>query len=199
MMPKIRLGRFAAGPVEWRVGEQVRITVEDVAGTHDRVSTTYKGLAEDARAGDRLLVDDGRVGLWVIGVAGLDVVCQVVEGGRWLHAAGQDRARRRRRQKETQARQIRQSSRSARSVAVRSWAFRRCPPGGAGVCGRACRARAGRMAAPDARRGSSLMLRTARSALSRAVMARPAGRRRLVVLAVASFVVSDGAGAPSCP
>ena len=48
--PKIRLGRFAAGPVEWRTGEEVRITVDDVAGTHDRVSTTYKGLADDARA-----------------------------------------------------------------------------------------------------------------------------------------------------
>src|SRR5947199_7985318 len=46
--PKIRLGRFAAGPVEWRTGEHVRITVDDVAGTHDRVSTTYKGLAKDA-------------------------------------------------------------------------------------------------------------------------------------------------------
>ncbi len=58
---------IAASPVEWRAGEQVRITVEDVAGTHDRVSTTYKGLAEDARPGDRLLVDGGRVGLRVIG------------------------------------------------------------------------------------------------------------------------------------
>ena len=47
--PKIRLGRFATGPVEWRTGEEVRITVEDVAGTHDRVSTTYTGLANDAR------------------------------------------------------------------------------------------------------------------------------------------------------
>ncbi|MDT7574679.1 MAG: hypothetical protein QOH17_1012, partial [Pseudonocardiales bacterium] len=27
--PKIRLGRFAAGPVEWRTGEEVRITVDD--------------------------------------------------------------------------------------------------------------------------------------------------------------------------
>jgi pyruvate kinase len=79
--PKIRLGRFAAGPVEWHPGEQVRITVEDVAGTHDRVSTTYKGLSEDARPGDTLLVDDGRVGLRVVDVAGSDVVCQVVEGG----------------------------------------------------------------------------------------------------------------------
>ncbi|HXV93125.1 MAG TPA: pyruvate kinase, partial [Pseudonocardia sp.] len=79
--PKIRLGRFAAGPVEWRTGEEVRITVEDVSGTHDRVSTTYKGLADDAREGDRLLVDDGKVGLRVVAVEGLDVVCRVTEGG----------------------------------------------------------------------------------------------------------------------
>src|SRR5689334_4636078 len=79
--PKIRLGRFAAGPVEWRTGEEVRITVDDVAGTHDRVSTTYKGLADDARAEDRLLVDDGKVGLRVTAVEGMDVVCRVTEGG----------------------------------------------------------------------------------------------------------------------
>jgi pyruvate kinase len=79
--PKIRLGRFAAGPVEWRTGEEVRITVEQVAGTHDRVSTTYGGLAGDARPDDRLLVDDGKVGLRVTAVEGLDVVCRVTEGG----------------------------------------------------------------------------------------------------------------------
>jgi pyruvate kinase len=79
--PKIRLGTFANGPVEWRTGDVVRITVEDVAGTHDRVSTTYKGLADDARAGDRLLVDDGKVGLTVRAVEGSDVVCEVTEGG----------------------------------------------------------------------------------------------------------------------
>ncbi|MGW0519774.1 pyruvate kinase [Crossiella sp. NPDC003009] len=79
--PKIRLGRFANGPVEWRTGDRVRITVEDIAGTHDRVSTTYKGLAEDAKPGDRMLVDDGKVGLVVVGVEGQDVVCDVTEGG----------------------------------------------------------------------------------------------------------------------
>ena len=79
--PKIRLGRFAAGPVEWRTGEEVRITVDDVPGTHDRVSTTYKDLAADARPGDRLLVDDGKVGLQVVTVEGNDVVCKVTEGG----------------------------------------------------------------------------------------------------------------------
>jgi pyruvate kinase len=79
--PKIRLGRFAAGPVEWREGDLVRITVEDVAGTHDRVSTTYAGLAADAREGDRLLVDDGKVALMVRKVEDDDVLCEVLEGG----------------------------------------------------------------------------------------------------------------------
>jgi pyruvate kinase len=79
--PKIRLGRFAAGPVEWRTGDTVRVTVEDVPGTHDRVSTTYKGLADDAAPGDRLLVDDGKVGLRVVAIDGPDVVCEVTEGG----------------------------------------------------------------------------------------------------------------------
>ena len=79
--PKIRLGAFESGPVEWRTGEVVRITVDDVPGTHDRVSTTYKGLAADAKPGDRVLVDDGKVGLTITAVEGNDVVCEVVEGG----------------------------------------------------------------------------------------------------------------------
>ena len=79
--PKIRLGRFADGPVQWETGEQVAITVDDIVGDHDRVSTTYDGLARDARPGDRLLVDDGKVALVVDEVRGNDVVCTVTEGG----------------------------------------------------------------------------------------------------------------------
>lgn len=84
--PKIRLGKFEDngrpnGAVDWNDGEQVRITVDDVIGNHDRVSTTYSKLAEDAEPGDRLLVDDGKVGLIVDRVDGNDVVCTVTEGG----------------------------------------------------------------------------------------------------------------------
>jgi pyruvate kinase len=79
--PKIRLGRFATGPVQWRPGDVVRITVEDVPGTHDRVSTTYAGLATDAREGDALLVDDGKIALVVRKVEDTEVVCEVVQGG----------------------------------------------------------------------------------------------------------------------
>ena len=79
--PKIRLGRFVGGATMWATAEVVRITVEDIDGTHDRVSTTYKGLAADAKPGDRLLVDDGKVALRCLEVDGTDVVCEVVEGG----------------------------------------------------------------------------------------------------------------------
>jgi pyruvate kinase len=80
--PKIRLGRFAEGPTVWAAGETVRITVDEIEGTHNRVSTTYKELAKDAAVGDRLLVDDGNIGLTVSEVDGNDVVCIVTEGGK---------------------------------------------------------------------------------------------------------------------
>jgi pyruvate kinase len=79
--PKIRLGTFADGPVEWRTGDRVAITTEPVEGTAARVSTTYPRLTDDVVPGDRLLVDDGNVGLVVVEVRGRDVVCDVTEGG----------------------------------------------------------------------------------------------------------------------
>jgi pyruvate kinase len=80
--PKIRLGTFADGPVTWASGSQICVTVEDVEGTAERVSTTYKNLANDVRVGDRLLVDDGNLSLSVVRVEGPDVFCLVVEGGK---------------------------------------------------------------------------------------------------------------------
>jgi pyruvate kinase len=79
--PKIRLGRFAQGPVVWATGEEIVITTAPCAGDHDRVSTTYDGLASDVRPDDRLLVDDGKVELRVRDVDGGDVSCEVLQGG----------------------------------------------------------------------------------------------------------------------
>jgi pyruvate kinase len=79
--PKIRLGRFKDGPVEWRTGETVVITSEEIEGTHDRVSCTYRKLPAEVKVGDRLLIDDGKVAVEVVGVEGTDIRCLVVEGG----------------------------------------------------------------------------------------------------------------------
>lgn len=79
--PKIRLGTFESGSEQWNAGDRVRITSEDVEGSHDRVSCTYKKLPAEVTKGDRLLVDDGKLALEVIGSDDTDVECLVVEGG----------------------------------------------------------------------------------------------------------------------
>lgn len=79
--PKIRLGRFASGPVELAPGDVFTITTEDVPGDKDLVSTTYSGLPGDVNAGDTILVDDGKVALRVTAVEGPRVVTRVEVGG----------------------------------------------------------------------------------------------------------------------
>jgi pyruvate kinase len=76
--PKIRLGKFEAGPYELAVGDTFRITTEDIVGTKEISSTTFKGLPDDVRPGDPLLIDDGKVTLRVTAVDG-PVVTTTVE------------------------------------------------------------------------------------------------------------------------
>jgi len=65
--PKIRVGRFANGSEELNVGDQFTITIEDVPG--------------DVKAGDPLLIDDGRIALRAVEVDSKQVVCKVEIGG----------------------------------------------------------------------------------------------------------------------
>ena len=79
--PKIRLGRFVEGKHELAEGDVFTITTEDVPGTKELVSTTYKGLPGDARVGDRILIDDGRVAVRITENDGTRVVTRVEVGG----------------------------------------------------------------------------------------------------------------------
>ncbi|HUC58180.1 MAG TPA: pyruvate kinase [Streptosporangiaceae bacterium] len=80
--PKIRLGTFADGPVMLLPGAEFTITAEDVPGTAGEASTTFAGLAADVKAGDQILVDDGRIVLEVTRVTGVRVRTKVVVGGK---------------------------------------------------------------------------------------------------------------------
>ncbi len=79
--PKIRLARFANGPHELSRGDVFTITTDEIEGTKDRVGTTYKGLPGDCKAGDRILIDDGKVTVQVTSVTKTDVVTKVIEPG----------------------------------------------------------------------------------------------------------------------
>lgn len=75
--PKIRLGRFADGPHQLAVGDTFTITTEDVEGTKEICSTTFKGLPGDCSPGDLLLIDDGKVAVRVVEVDGPRVRTEV--------------------------------------------------------------------------------------------------------------------------
>ena len=81
--PKIRIERFAEGKVflEEGAGFILDSSYDKNAGNVERVGCAYKQLHEDVTRGDTLLLDDGRLVLWVDTVDGTEVKCRVVVGG----------------------------------------------------------------------------------------------------------------------
>ncbi|MEZ5092407.1 pyruvate kinase [Nocardioides sp.] len=80
--PKIRLERFADGPVLLEKGQEWTITTRDVPGDATACGTTYDGLPGDVEVGDPILIDDGKVRLEVTGVDDTDVRTKVLVAGR---------------------------------------------------------------------------------------------------------------------
>jgi pyruvate kinase len=91
--PKIRIERFKDGKVELEEGATFILdtAMDPKAGTVERVGMAYKTLPEDVKRGDTLLLDDGRIVLWVDGVEGTQVICRVVVGGELSDRKGLNR------------------------------------------------------------------------------------------------------------
>ncbi len=79
--PKIRTGLLEKGSIELRPGQIITITTEEIKGNERVISTTYKELPKDVKAGDRILIDDGLMEVKVKAVSGNHVDCEVVYGG----------------------------------------------------------------------------------------------------------------------
>lgn len=80
--PKIRTGRLKNHlPVSLKTGQQLTITARDVAGTSALISTTFPTLGENLEEGSRILLSDGLIELRVRRIRGIDVTCEVINGG----------------------------------------------------------------------------------------------------------------------
>ncbi|MCP9928752.1 pyruvate kinase [Cyanobium sp. CH-040] len=81
--PKIRLGRFAGGPITLACGDSFQLTSREVACDHTIATVTYATLAEEVPAGSRILLDDGRVEMVVeeVDIPGRTLHCRVSVGG----------------------------------------------------------------------------------------------------------------------
>ncbi|MDJ0322783.1 pyruvate kinase [Cryobacterium sp. PH31-AA6] len=79
--PKIRLGKFEGGPYELAVGDIFKITTDEIVGTRELSGTTYKGLPQDVKPGDFLLIDDGKVKVEVVSSSDTVVTTKVIVAG----------------------------------------------------------------------------------------------------------------------
>ena len=79
--PEIRTGKFDVPEVFLEEGQTFTITMKDVMGNKERCTVSYKGLANDVKPGDTILIDDGLVGLTVKEVNNDNIVCEVQNSG----------------------------------------------------------------------------------------------------------------------
>lgn len=82
--PKLRIGEVAPG-IRLEEGKPFRLIADECVGDAGHACVSHRGLHEDVQAGDRILIDDGRVELVVRSTAVGEVRTEVVTGGE-LHS-----------------------------------------------------------------------------------------------------------------
>lgn len=80
--PKIRVGTMKDGAQTLRNGDLVTLsTNEDMEGTAAVVPIDYENLAQDAKRGDKILMDDGLLELKIENIVDGQIEARVIEGG----------------------------------------------------------------------------------------------------------------------
>ncbi|MFM1999757.1 MAG: hypothetical protein RL204_1704 [Bacteroidota bacterium] len=80
--PKLRVGEMENGSVDLTVGQTITISTTKQIGTNQVIYTNYKEFAQDVKAGERVLLDDGKLVMNILSTNGKDTVqCEVVQGG----------------------------------------------------------------------------------------------------------------------
>ena len=79
--PEIRLKDFANGKEELVEGQTFTLTTEEMMGTNEKASITYKNLKNDVKVGMTILIDDGKIEMTIEKITDTDIVCRVINGG----------------------------------------------------------------------------------------------------------------------
>lgn len=80
--PEIRTGVLKDGKkVTLKEGDTYTLTSKDIVGDETKGHITYSRLAEDVKAGNRILIDDGLIEMEVTEVKGSDILCNILNGG----------------------------------------------------------------------------------------------------------------------
>lgn len=80
--PEIRLRDFENGSAVLESGQIFILTTEEMLGTKEKASITYKNLKNDIKIGSTILIDDGKIEMVVEGIEGEEISCRVINGGK---------------------------------------------------------------------------------------------------------------------
>ncbi|TKT75429.1 pyruvate kinase [Aquamicrobium sp. LC103] len=78
--PKLRVGKFANGSEELKIGESFTLDDDPTPGNASRVQMPHPEILESVKPGDRLLIDDGKLQLKAVKTNGKSITCTVVSG-----------------------------------------------------------------------------------------------------------------------
>lgn len=79
--PEYRIGIFENGKESLTEGDTFTFTSDDIKGTSERVSVSYKNLPNELFSGDKILVNNGLLSFTVREIKGNDIICTVDNGG----------------------------------------------------------------------------------------------------------------------
>lgn len=80
--PKIRIGMVKDGGINLVNGSKTIITTHECIGNEERIYITYENFPKDVKAGEIILLDDGKLQMRVLETNYKDeVLCEVVHGG----------------------------------------------------------------------------------------------------------------------
>jgi len=80
--PKLRIGVIKDNLVQLENGKEIRITTKEKEGDAEEIYITYPQFPQDVKAGELVLIDDGKIHLRVIETNGKDRVrCTILSGG----------------------------------------------------------------------------------------------------------------------
>lgn len=80
--PKLRVGEIKGDEMELETGSELKIRVGEEVGSNGVVYTNYESFAKDVKAGEPVLLDDGKLQLEVVSTdQESEVICKVIFGG----------------------------------------------------------------------------------------------------------------------
>ncbi len=79
--PKIRTGNYETETITLEKGNMITIIGGDFVGNSSKISINYPLLATEARVGETIMINDGKLELVIKEINGEEIVCEIILGG----------------------------------------------------------------------------------------------------------------------